>query len=99
MNPRRSTISVTDFSAQIAHCNTVRAASGLPLLDQQQGVRDAVHRWNTLLAEARARLRERAGRDLANNSFTHLVICREVEPEFRAYLENLTRPEAGNQRG
>lgn len=85
------TISVTDFPAQIAHCNAIRAASGLPPLDPEVAVRAAIRRWNSLLDEARARLRKAAGRDLADNWFTHQIISREAAPKLQTYFKDLAR--------
>lgn len=84
-------ISLTDFRAQIAHCNAVRASMNLPLLDQEQAIRAAIHQWNTLLVAARTRLHEMAGRDLANNSFTYQIISREAAPALQTYFADLAR--------
>lgn len=83
-------IPVTDFTAQIAHCNAIRAASGLPPLDTDEAVRAVIREWNCLLAEARTRLREMAGRDLADNHLTYMLLAREVAPRLRAYFASLT---------
>lgn len=84
-------ISVTDFPAQIARCNTIRAASGLPSLDQEQAIRAAIRQWNAVLNEARDRLREATGHDLANNSFTFQIISRDAAPRLQTYFEDLAR--------
>jgi hypothetical protein len=94
-------ISITDFASQIAQCNAARAASGLPLLDPDRAIKAAVHEWNRLLADARDRLQEAAGHDLADNAFTYQIISREAAPLFRAYLANLTMappPERDSER-
>lgn len=92
------TISVTDFPANIHRCNAIRVASGLPPLDPEQAIRAAIRQWNTLLDEARLRLRERAGHDLANNSFTFMVVSRDAAPKLLAYFENLARPDGPGRR-
>jgi hypothetical protein len=82
-------LSLTDFAAQIACQNAVRAASGLRPLDMESEVRAAIREWNRLLDEARTRLQDAADHPLANNSFTHQVLAREIAPAFRAYLDGL----------
>lgn len=82
-------IPLTDFPAQIAHCNVVRIASGLPALDPDEATKEAILEWNRLMEEARTRLREIAGRDLAGNWFTHQIVSREAAPLFRTYLADL----------
>lgn len=90
----RRSISLTDFPAQIARCNAVRAASGLPLLDQQQAIRAAIREWHVLLDEARTRLQEMTtGHDLADNSFTFQIISRDAAPKLQTYFEDLARPD------
>jgi hypothetical protein len=89
--------SITDFPSQISRVNARRRAAGLLPLDQEQAVRNAIQFWNSLLREARERLREKTlrdlGRELADNSFTHLVLAREVAPAFQRYWLNLAEPE------
>jgi hypothetical protein len=82
-------ISLTDFAAQIACQNDTRVAAGLPPLDMQSAVGAAIREWNRLLDEARTRLQAAADHPLANNSFTHQVLAREIAPAFRAYLDGL----------
>jgi hypothetical protein len=91
-------ISLTDFAAQIDACNVVRQAAGLPPLDPAEAVPAAIREWCRLLEDARSRLRRGAGRDLANNWFTHQIISRQAGLGFHAYLATLTRPEAGDVR-
>ncbi|WP_420105118.1 hypothetical protein [Herbaspirillum huttiense] len=84
---------LTNFKGQIKEVNRQRCAAGLPPLDCEQAVREAIQVWNSLLREAEERLRERAqremGRGLAGNSFTHLVLAREIESEFRTAVAEM----------
>ena len=85
------------IATEVVRCNTARVASGLPPLDPDTTVRAAAREWKRLLEEARARLRERAGRELANNSLTHMILSREIEPAFLAYLASFTAAAAPEQ--
>jgi hypothetical protein len=82
-------ISLTNFAAQVTFQNDIRVAAGLPSLDVEVEVRAAIREWNRLLAEARAHLQAATDHPLANNSLTHLILARQIEPAFRAYLNGL----------
>jgi hypothetical protein len=88
---------LTDFDRQIDRVNVQRCAAGLPPLDREQAVREITRLWNTMLDDAKIRLQEKArrdlGRDLAGNSLTHLMLAREIEPDFRDAVATMaTRP-------
>lgn len=79
---------INDFGGQIDRVNVQRCAAGLRPLDRERAVREITRLWNMMLRDAKARLQEKArrdlGHDLADNSFTHLILVREIEPDFRA---------------
>ncbi|MFC3124334.1 hypothetical protein ACFOD4_04610 [Pseudoroseomonas globiformis] len=82
---------LTDFDGQISWVNGRRHAAGLPPLDREQAILEIIRCWNMMLGDAKARLQTKArrdlGRDLANNSFTHLVLALDIESSFRAAVE------------
>ncbi|MFC3124327.1 hypothetical protein ACFOD4_04575 [Pseudoroseomonas globiformis] len=87
--------SLTDFPKQVDWLNAQRCAANLPLLDRQQATRDIIRLWNTMLADAKARLQEKArhdlGRDLAGNSLTHLTLVLDIEQSFRNAVAAMVR--------
>jgi hypothetical protein len=81
------------FGYQIDRVNEQRCAAGLPPLDRAQAIRDANQTWNTLLREAKERLRDTAwrelGRDIADNTFTRLALVHQNLPKLEQYYERL----------
>jgi hypothetical protein len=79
--------SLTDFPGQVDRVNRQQCAAGLPPLDRERAIREVTRLWNTMLADAKVRLQEKArrdlGRDLADNSLTHVTLALTIEQGFR----------------